>query len=227
MIAAFRHGKIDLPPMAVDVPLKDRTLQAQTPAGLSFDVRSVMPANEKEPQPKPPAARAPLPLGAAFWWTFAGMARSLPRSPVAAPAPEPAAAGHGRAESGRRCRRSRAAGALDAPARPSRRCSRLHTQLEPRAAALPGRTFALPALESTTSEIQRVLSSNLGRRLPSPLVRQTVELLRGCDLVKFARQEVGETRGRERVAAARQLGRDLEQIRAGRRAPAEAPETAG
>jgi hypothetical protein len=35
-------------------------------------------------------------------------------------------------------------------------------------------------------------------------------VLRACDLVKFARQEVGEERSRERLAAAREIGRDFE-----------------
>jgi hypothetical protein len=43
-----------------------------------------------------------------------------------------------------------------------------------------------------------------------PVARQTVELLRACDLVKFARQEVDESRSRGRVAAARSLAQELE-----------------
>ena len=43
-----------------------------------------------------------------------------------------------------------------------------------------------------------------------PVARQTVELLRACDLVKFARQEVGETQGRERAEAARRLAGEWE-----------------
>ena len=62
-------------------------------------------------------------------------------------------------------------------------------------------------MESTTSEIQRQL---LSRRMPGPLVRQLVELLRACDLVKFARQEVAEARARERAEAARQVAGELE-----------------
>jgi hypothetical protein len=41
-------------------------------------------------------------------------------------------------------------------------------------------------------------------------VRQTVELLRACDLVKFARQEVGETQARERAEAARRIAGEFE-----------------
>jgi len=82
----------------------------------------------------------------------------------------------------------------------------LHTRLSLALRHYLARSLDFPALESTTSEIQR----RLNRRLSGPLVRQTVELLRGCDLVKFARQEVGHDRARERVAAARQVARELE-----------------
>jgi hypothetical protein len=212
VIAAYRTGKIELPPMAVDVPLKDRTLQAQTPAGLKLEVLSVLPPNEKDPQPKPAATLRRLPLGAAFWWTCAGMAalsallvfalwrRSRRRRAIAGgerPAPAPFA------------ELNSALDALDSE--PS--MLRLHTQISLALRRYLSRTFAVPALESTTSDLQRVLTFNAasgGRRPPSPLVRQTVELLRACDLVKFARLEVGETRGRERLATARQLARDLE-----------------
>jgi len=207
VLAGFRTGKIELPPITVYVPLKDRTLQARTPAGLGFDVRSVLPANEKDPKPMPPAGLRRLPVGAAFWWTLAGMAalcaflawalrrQSLRRraaAEVGRPAPPPFA---------------ELTGTLDGlEAEPS--MLRLHTQVSLALRRYLSRTFAVPALESTTSEMQRCLTFKC--HLASPLVRRTVELLRGCDLVKFARQEVGETRGRERLAAARQLARDLE-----------------
>jgi hypothetical protein len=72
-----------------------------------------------------------------------------------------------------------------------------------------GRTLAFPAAESTTSEIQRRL---LARQLPAALVRRTVELLRACDLVKFARQEVGEATAVERLGAAREVGGAFERL---------------
>jgi hypothetical protein len=162
------------------------------------------------------------PLGAAFWWTFAGMAalstllafalwRQSRRRRATAGVERPALAPF-----------AELSGALDAlDSEPS--MLRLHTQISLALRRYLSRTFAVPALESTTSELQRALTFNAaGRRLPSALVRQTVELLRGCDMVKFARLEVGETRGRERIAAARQLAGDLERI-ARPPAPAEPP----
>jgi hypothetical protein len=84
---------------------------------------------------------------------------------------------------------------------------RLHTRLSLALRHYLGRTLRFPAEESTTSEVHRQLVS---RHLPAPLVRRTVELLRGCDLVKFARQEVGAERSRERLEAAQAIGGDLE-----------------
>jgi hypothetical protein len=208
VLVGFRTGKIELPPVAVAVPLKASTLQVQTAAGLGFDVRSVLPPKEKDPNPKPKPA-APLrqlPIGAAFWWTLAGLSalcgllfwglwRQSRRRAAEAEAARPALPPF-----------DELAGALDAlEAEPS--MLRLHTRLSLALRQYLSRTLGVPALESTTSEVHRTL---VGRRLAAPLVRQTVELLRACDLVKFARQEVGESRGRERVAAARQLARDLD-----------------
>ena len=79
-----------------------------------------------------------------------------------------------------------------------------------------GRVLQFPAVYSTTSQIQQQL---LSRRLPGPLVRRAVELLRSCDLVKFARGEVGAGQSAERLAAAREIGREVEE----RFAPAATP----
>ncbi len=42
------------------------------------------------------------------------------------------------------------------------------------------------------------------------MARRTVELLRACDLVKFARQAVGEAQTRERLETARRLAHEYE-----------------
>ncbi len=205
-LAAFRTGKVDLPPVEVAVPLRDGTVQARTPAGLSLTVRSILPAGEKEPEAKPPAALRQLPIGAPFWWALGvsvlvlavlgwllwrrrraeGMGEEQVRA-VLPPFDE-------------------LLGELDRiAAEPS--VLRLHTRLSLAMRAYLGRSLGFPAAESTTSEIHRQL---LARRMPGSLVRPLVELLRACDLVKFARQDAGEERARERLAAARQLGRETE-----------------
>ncbi len=205
-LAAFRTGRVDLPPVEVAVPLRDRTVQVRTPAGLALTVRSILPAGEENPEPKPPAALRQLPIGEPFWWTLA--ASSLVLALLA----------------WMLWRRRRAEGAEEAPVQPQLppfdellgeldriaadpSVVRLHTRLSLALRAYLGRSLGFAAAESTTSEIHRSL---LARRMPGPLVRQLVELLRACDLVKFARQDIGEERARERLAAARQLGRETE-----------------
>lgn len=227
IVAAYRTGKIDLPPVQVAVPLRDRTIQAESPPGLAFEVRSVLPPGapgtpggtpgDKELTPKPPAALRPLPIGAAFWWTLAGMSalsaflywmlwRQSRRRRAAGEAEKPPLPAY-----------EELIGTLDAlGAEPS--MLRLHTRLSLALRHYLSRALSVPAPESTTSEVHRLL---LNHRLPAPIVRQTVELLRACDLVKFARQEVGETLGRERVEAARRIAADLDR----RMRPVESPET--
>ena len=206
VLAAFRPGKIDLPPVAVAVPLHDRTLQVKTPANLAIQVRSVLPPNEKNPEPKPAAPPRPLPVGEAFWWTLAAMSalallalwgvwrqsrRTVAEAEAARPPLPP----------------------FDELLRELDRLGddpsavRLHTRLSLALRHYLGRSLDFHALESTTSEIQRRLSL----RLPGPLVRPVVELLRACDLVKFARQEVGQERTQERIATARRTAREIEQ----------------
>jgi hypothetical protein len=217
-LAAFRPGKVPLPPVQIAVPLRSRTVQAATPDGLSLDLRSVLPKDAKGLKPK--AAKPPvgLPIGEAFWWTLAGMlaaclavgllilrqnrkgaAEEAPR-PDLAPLPELAAA-------------------LDRlAAEPS--AVRLHTGISLAFRHYLARVLSFGAEEHTTTEIQRHL---LASRLPAPLVRQAVDLLRACDLVKFARQEVDPERSRERLDTARRIGAEIDE----RTQPVPALEAAG
>ncbi len=205
VLAAFRPGQVPLPPVALAIPTKAGTVQTQTPMGLALAVRSVIPANEKNPEPKPPAAMRRLPLGERFWWTVAVLSavclaaawllwrrrRKAEAAAAAAPLLPPF---------------EELTAELDRlGAEPSMLA--LHTRLSLALRRYLGRRLPFPAVESTTSEVQRQL---LSRRMPGPLVRQVVELLRACDLVKFARQEVAEARARERAEAARQIAGELE-----------------
>jgi hypothetical protein len=105
----------------------------------------------------------------------------------------------------------------------------VHTGLSQALRRYLGRTFGFPAPESTTSEIQRRL---VARGWPSAQVRAMVELLRACDLVKFARAYAGSASasdgaaGRARLAAARRLAEECE-ARAAREQDAERIEAAG
>ncbi|MFL6260100.1 MAG: hypothetical protein ACJ76Y_10335 [Thermoanaerobaculia bacterium] len=202
-IAAFNTGSVPLPPVAVAIPYKSGTVQTATPAGLALAVRSVIPADEKNPEPRPPAPPRSLSLGARFWWTLAALAaacaglflwlrrRRREGAPGARPALEPFA---------------ELAAELDRLlGEPSMLA--FHTGVSFALRRYLGRRLPFPAVESTTSDIQRQL---LSRRMPGPLTRQTVELLRACDLVKFARLEVGEAQGRARAEAARRIAGEWE-----------------
>ncbi len=212
VLAAFRPGKVELPPAAIAVPLAGGTVQAWTPAGLALAVRSVLPAGAaaRDLQARPPAPLRPLPLGAPFFYALTVLG---------------AVAAAGIWLLWRRERRRRAAaGALAGTAPPLAPLPELLAALdrlagEPSPVALHtgisqalrrylGRTVGFPAPESTTTEIQRRL---LARGWPSAQVRPAVELLRACDLVKFARQEAPAERARERLAAARRLGEQIEE----------------
>jgi hypothetical protein len=204
-LRAFRPGSVPLPPIPVEVPLKQGTLRFQTPAGLALAVRSVIPPEEKNPLPKPPAAMRPLGIGSRFWWTL-GILSALALLSLWLLL---------------RRRKTAATGAAEVPALPpfeelATELDRLaaepsmlalHTRLSLALRRYLGRRLPFPAVESTTAEIQRQL---LSRRMPGPIARQAVELLRACDLVKFARQDVESGRAQERVATARRLAGELE-----------------
>lgn len=200
VLAAFRPGKVELPPVQIAVPLGARTVQVSTPAGLSLDVRSVLPRGEKDLELKPPKPPVPLPIGERFWWTLAVMSavslalglllflRRGKGDETAMERPDLPPLGELLA-------------ALDRLAgEPS--AVRAHTGLSLAFRRYLGRALAFHAAESTTSEIHRCL---LSHRLPAPLVRQSVDLLRSCDLVKFARIEETGERTRERLDAARRI----------------------
>jgi hypothetical protein len=212
VLAAFHPGRVELPPAAIALPLGSGTVQAWTPAGLALAVHSVLPAGAaaKDLHPRPPAPLRPLPLGTAFYCTLAVLA---------------AAAAAGIWALWRRERRRRAAaGAEGLAARPllaplpellaalDRLGSEtspltLHTGISQALRRYLGRAVGFPAPESTTTEIQRLL---LARGWPSAHVRPAVDLLRACDLVKFARQQVPAGEARQRLAAARRLGEEIE-----------------
>ncbi|HEV7515055.1 MAG TPA: hypothetical protein VGR07_02020 [Thermoanaerobaculia bacterium] len=205
-VTAWKPGRVPLPRIAAAVPLKSATVQAESSGNLNLTIASVLPPKkdgEQDPAPKPAAPPKALPLGAPFGWSSLALAAAClgvgyllwrrGRQTATAPA-VPALAPLAELLAGL----DRLAG------EPS---VRLHTRLSLALRTYLGRTLAFPAAESTTSEIHRRL---LSRQLPAALVRRTFELLRACDLVKFARQEVGETLSRERLGTAREIGREFE-----------------
>ncbi|HUO85852.1 MAG TPA: hypothetical protein VM617_00560 [Thermoanaerobaculia bacterium] len=187
VLQVFRPGEVALPPLEVAVPLAGGTRTISTPADLALTIGSVLPpgAGEGEdeaiPPPQPPAPPRALPLGAAFWVTSAVgtallLALLLPmlrrrhaaaagRRPALEPLPELTAA--------------------LAAARSADSAQEGHALVSLALRRYLGRRLTFPAAESTTSEVQRQL---LARHLPAGLPKRAVELLRACDLVKFARR---------------------------------------
>ena len=205
VLIPWKPGPLALPPVAAAVPLRGATVQAASAGNLVLNVASVLPAKkegEKDPPPKPEAPPRPLPLGAPFAWSTLALV---------------AACGALVYLLWRRSRKSAATVAVPALApleellagldRLSGEPSvSLHTRLSLALRTYLGRTLAFPGTESTTSEIHRRL---LARQLPAALIRRTFELLRACDLVKFARQEVSDSVSRERLGTAREIGGEL------------------
>lgn len=205
IVTAFRPGRIPLPPIEVALPYPEKTVAARTPSDLALTLQSVIPPADKDPKPKPAAAPQRLPLGAPFWMTVAALTsaclllgwllfrRRAAPAETAAPVPVLPPFEELLAE-------------LDTLRRePS--AVYVHTRISQALRRYLGRSLALPANESTTTEVQRGL---LARRLPGTLVRRAVELLRACDMVKFARQEVTPERVQERLETARDIARELE-----------------
>ncbi|HVF62267.1 MAG TPA: hypothetical protein VNJ70_20845 [Thermoanaerobaculia bacterium] len=204
VLTGFAPGRLALPPVEVVVPLAGGTVRVVTPEGVSIEVRSVLPPGDESPEPKAEKAPVGLPIGEAFWWSLAVAGLMLAGAialyawsrrgseeaeevPVLEALPELLA----------ELERLAAEGSS----------VRVHTRLSHAFRRYLGRAAGFAALERTTTEIHRQL---LGRRLPAPLVRRMVELLRACDLVKFARQEVGREETEGRVERARALAEELE-----------------
>lgn len=215
-VVAFRPGKVPLPPVAVVVPAPGGARTLSTPASLALEVSSVIAGDPKQAAPMPPAPPRPLPWGRRFGWTAAAMsavalalgawvfARKKPGEIAAAALPP-------LAELERELARIAVAvaGNLDEGA-PSRIAAALSSALR----RFLGREMAFPALESTTTEIQRRLRAE---RTPEAISRQGVDLLRRLDRIKFSRlaapppaRSAGEAMLSEAIAAARSVAAGLD-----------------
>lgn len=207
-LTSFAVGPVSLPPVPLSVEAGAGKKTLLTPAGLGFEVRSVLPPESgpgKEPDAKPAIAPQPLPWGRAFWWTAGGLGLALALVLFAL----------------RRRMRARGSGEEAKPALapfeelveelagvgPGASALETHTRISHALRRYLSRRLPFPALESTTSEIQRQLAA---RRMPAAIAARTVELLRACDLVKFARWPVDPTEARSRLASARSLAQDFE-----------------
>ncbi|MEP7009321.1 MAG: hypothetical protein ABJC13_03265 [Acidobacteriota bacterium] len=228
-VRVFRTGKVMLPPMAVVVPQAGGSRTMSTPASLALDVSSVIPGDPKAATPKPPAAPRSLPWGRRFWWTFAGMSALafalglwvFARKKVA----EIAAAALPPLEELERelARIAAGLGGSEGAAASARIAASLSSALR----RYLGRELAFPALESTTTEIQRRLRKE---QTPEGISRPGVDLLRRLDRIKFARRaaenpappegSASEAMFSEAIAAARSVASGIDRHR--RPTPAEA-----
>jgi hypothetical protein len=204
LLTSFRPGDVTLPPLpiAAAAPPRDdgaatEPLRLQTPEGLGFAVRSVLPAGG-EATPMPPARPQGLPLGSAFWWAAGGLLaavalaaaalawrwRNLPAPTAeAAPALAPLPA------------LLRDLAALRAEPSPEL----AHTGLSLALRRFLAATLGFAAAERTTTEIDRELRRG---PLATATRRALVELLRRCDEVKFARRPATAAEAAERLDAA-------------------------
>lgn len=210
-LQAFRPGEVALPPVEVAVPLAGGTRTIATREDLALSIGSVLPAPPAEagaeeaiPPPQPAAPPQALPLPAAFWWTAAILSAAI----LALLVPmllrrRREAAGVGRA---RLDPLPELAAAL-AGARAAESAVEGHARVSLALRRYLGRRLGFPAAESTTSEVQRQL---VARHLPNGLPRRAVELLRACDLVKFARRPAARAEVERWAGEAEAVAREVE-----------------
>ncbi len=199
-LAAFRTGKIELPAKSVVVDsAPPETLH--TPSDLALEVASVLPAHSTKLAPKPAAPPRRQRVPKAFWWTVGSL---LLAAAAAALAP-------------RRLRppEARPAPALDPLSELQRSLDQLaelepvvaHARLSLALRHFLGRSFTMPAAESTTTELARRLD---GHGLEREVVRETVRLLREVDPIKFARRSTTREELSVRVERARSIASDVD-----------------
>jgi hypothetical protein len=204
-LAIFETGPATLPAVEVQVPLADGTTRAARSQPLVVPVASILPqGGEEEVTALPPEPVRPLPAGPGFWWAVAGLALAC------------TALGCLLWRASRRVREAVAALALspiEAFTRALERLrregdsERLFTGLSLELRRYIGRALGFPAAEGTTTEIQRRLRE---RGLPPDLVRETLELLREADRVKFARGGAERPRAERRLSDAERLADAVE-----------------
>jgi hypothetical protein len=204
-LAAFELGKLDLP--AVEIALDGaggvRAPKVATPPGLAIEVRSVLPAEEKEIAPKPAEPPRRLTLPRSFWWTAAALtALAAALGIFAARRSRIAAAGGARGTLAPLDELDQALAALSG-SDPVSALATLSLALR----RYLGRSLSFPALESTTSELAQRLG---GGPLDRATVQRTVRLLREVDQVKFARRAADAAELARRIDEARSLAHDAE-----------------
>ncbi len=206
VLTAFTTGAVLLPRVTVALPLEAETIEISGDHDAGFEVRSVLPENAGEAEPRPPAPPQPLAAGRRFPWTAGTLGglgvlmvwllgRRLGENGASAAAPAPAPT-EPLAELLQRLQQ------LDASAgEPT------HTGLSLALRGFLGRSLVFPATESTTSEIRDRLGTT---RVAPAITGGTVRLLADCDQVKFAQAPVTESVTGGRLVEARDLAREID-----------------
>jgi hypothetical protein len=216
VLTAFATGEVELPPVTVAIEAGGETIEIEG-GDAGFAVRSVLPEEPGELEPRPPSPPRRLAADRRFAWTAAGLgalvllaawllarrlraaADRVAEPPAAEPLPE-------------LLHLLRRLDPTDAePA---------HTGLSLGLRHFLGRSLDFPAAESTTSEIDRRLHRILAGLDASD---DTVLLLRDCDQVKFARAPVPAQVTRQRLRQARDLGYRIDRSRQPAAGAEEAP----
>lgn len=200
-LTAWKAGQTALPP--VDVHLSgEPALRATTPPDLVLEVRSVIPPDDKELTPAPPAPPRSLAVPRSFWWTLATAGALAAFAAVLAwkrrPGVDPLAA----PELSPLAELERALSLLAAES-PAGAFAHLSQALR----RYFGRRLGFRALESTTTEVQRRLGA---LHLDTALVQRAVRLLRLSDQIKFARRPAESAEAAARIAEARELAGAVE-----------------
>jgi hypothetical protein len=213
-LTAFETGEIELPPAEVTILLgENEVVVVPTRAGARFMVESVLPEEVEggaaEIEPRPPSPLRELAANRRFLWTAgslaalsalawvfvarraAGAARAAAAAAAPPPMPEPLQ------ELLAALRRIDVRGGSEP----------VHTALSLALRRFLARTLSFNAIESTTLEIERTLGA---RPLPEELAEGTVELLRDCDQVKYAKLEVGTALAGERLSFLSDLAREID-----------------
>lgn len=205
-LTAFRTGRVKLPPRTVALPGEVETVELSTPVDLALTVESVLPADAGtgELSARPPAPPRSLPLGGAFWWTAGSLAVLALGAVALARRRGLEGAEYGAADPLEELSRR-----LDAAARELERLGGAegHAVLSLALRRYLGRRLGFPAVESTTTEIRRELRRTA---VAAEVETRAAELLRACDRVKFAREPASLATLEDRLAAARELARRLE-----------------
>lgn len=192
-VTFFEVGEAVIPPIGVELALAGGPTVISSDE-VSLNVVSVLPADEAEPQAKPPAPPQPLTLGERFWWAsgallatcIVAMALLLQQSSRVDAASSTTPRLSPREELQRALMSLRAESDAES----------LHAGVSMTTRRYLGRVLQFAAPESTTSEIQRALRQ---RQIEADLVARTGRLLGACDMVKFARQDVSLESGRQHI----------------------------